>query len=493
MNASSQLSGLISRQKWRGFCNRNVGKIERKYQTSSSLRFEVKSPASGKLVDKLEEDSISSIKEKSKKAQLAQREWSKVELKKKISILQTFGENLAKKEEELAKILSSETGKPVSQAKGEIKGVQPRIKFFVENVESSIQSNQVRKTDSFEEQVRREPLGVIANISAWNYPYFVGANVFVPALLTGNAILYKPSEYSSLTGIQIAKLLHESGVPKDVFQTVLGEGKVGESLLQLPEVNGVFFTGSLATGKKIAKTVGERMLRLQLELGGKDPTYVSHQVDVAKAAAGLADGAFYNTGQSCCSVERIYVHEKVYDQFVELFVKEVKGFKVGDPSDSSTYIGPLTLPKQVQTLEAQVADAVKKGAKVLTGGKKLNQPGNWFEPTVLVNVNHSMDVMMEESFGPIIGIQKVSNVDEAIALMNDCKYGLTSGVYTKSREEADKVMSEIQSGTVYWNACDRVSPFTPWSGRRGSGVGSTLGTDGILAFTQPKAWHLINP
>jgi len=317
----------------------------------------------------------------------------------------------------------------------------------------------------------------------------------LPALLTGNAVLYKPSEYSTLTGLNIVNLLHEAGVPADVLAPVIGKGDIGAALLSHP-VDGVFFTGSNATGIKIAKQIAGRMIKTQFELGGKDPTYVSNSVDVVGAAKALADGAMYNTGQSCCSVERIYVHQEVYDEFVKEFVQEVKTFKVGDPADPSTYIGPLTMKKQLNVLESQCNDAIKKGAKVLLGGKRLDPTklrGNYFEPTVLVNVNHTMEVMREESFGPIIGIMKVKNEDEAIQLMNDTSYGLTASVYSRNREAATQMLERVNSGTVYWNACDRVSPFLPWSGRLGSGVGSTLGLEGIRSFVQPKAYHLIFP
>ena len=279
------------------------------------------------------------------------------------------------------------------------------------------------------EQISHEPLGVIANISAWNYPYFVGGNVFVPALLTGNAVLYKPSEFAALTGIEIGKLLHRAGVPQQVFAVVIGDGAVGAELIKQP-IDGVFFTGSYATGQRIARELGPRMVKLQLELGGKDPIYVREDVDVPKAAASLADGAMYNTGQSCCSVERIYVHQTIYEDFVNAFVKEVEGFKIGEPASETTYIGPITRAPQIDVLERQVADAVGKGAKLVLGGARVQQPGNWFSPAVLTHVNHSMEVMREESFGPIIGIQKVASDDEAVQLMNDTEYGLTAGVYT---------------------------------------------------------------
>jgi len=213
------------------------------------------------------------------------------------------------------------------------------------------------------------------------------------------------------------------------------------------------------------------------------------------AAAALADGAFYNTGQSCCSVERIYVNKKIYDAFVEAFVREVKTFKMGDPTNEETYIGPLTRPQQLDVLKQQVEDAKQKGAKLLTGGKRttVNGKGYFFEPTVFSNVNNRMLLMREESFGPIIGIQSVENDEEAVRLMNDNDYGLTAGVYSKDEQRAKNILTQIESGTVYWNCCDRVSPPLPWSGRKGSGIGSTLSKVGIKAFVQPKAWHWKSP
>jgi len=232
------------------------------------------------------------------------------------------------------------------------------------------------------------------------------------------------------------------------------------------------------------------MAKVQLELGGKDPIYVCDDVDVKAAAAGIADGAFYNTGQSCCSVERVYVHQKIYDAFVDAFVAEVKGFKVGDPLDESSYIGPVTRRPQLDVLRRQVADAKRKGATLLAGGGSLKGKGNWFEPTVFANVDHRMSLMKDESFGPIIGIQKVADDAQAIALMNDTEYGLTAGVYTRDEKRARRILGQVHSGSVYWNCCDRVSPRLPWTGVGHSGIGVTLGTQGIETFTRPKAWHL---
>jgi acyl-CoA reductase-like NAD-dependent aldehyde dehydrogenase len=232
------------------------------------------------------------------------------------------------------------------------------------------------------------------------------------------------------------------------------------------------------------------MVKLQLELGGKDPTYVCDDANPQVAAESLADGAMYNTGQSCCSVERIYVHEAIYEAFVTSFLATVHTFKVGDPAAEDTYIGAITRAPQLDVLEAQVMDAVAKGATLHCGGHRLPGPGNWFAPTVLTGVNHSMMIMQEESFGPVIGIQKVASDAQAVALMNDTRYGLTAGVFTPNEARARALLAQVKAGTVYWNCCDRVSPRLPWSGYGDSGVGLTLSTYGIQTFTRPKAWHL---
>jgi acyl-CoA reductase-like NAD-dependent aldehyde dehydrogenase len=450
---------------------------------------EIKNPANASVIAELPEDSAATIAAKYAAARGAARAWGAVPLSEKLAAMRGFRAGVVRDMDKLAAVTTSEVGKPLQQSKNELNGLLARIDFFLAQTEATLAAKTVFNESGMHERISHEPLGVIANISAWNYPWFVGANVFVPALLTGNAVLYKPSEYATLTGLEIGRLLHEAGIPKDIFTVLVGGGAVGTLLLAQP-VDGVFFTGSYATGKKIAEAVGGRMLKLQLELGGKDPTYVCEDADVPAAAASLADGAMYNTGQSCCSVERIYVHEKIHDAFVQAFTKEVNSLKIGDPTAAATGIGPLTRAPQLAVLERQISDAISKGAKLLTGGKRIAQTGNWFEPSVLVDVNHSMELMREESFGPIIGIQKVSGDAEAVALMNDTAYGLTAGVYTKDEARAQRLLAQVNAGSVYWNCCDRVSPRLPWSGVGHSGVGLTLSTYGIETFTRPKAWHL---
>jgi acyl-CoA reductase-like NAD-dependent aldehyde dehydrogenase len=447
-------------------------------------------PATQEIITTVSVDDQKTIANKLTNLREGQNNWAKVSLSERVAIIRRFAELLENNLETCASVLTSEVGKPLQQSKNEVNGACARIEWLTANAEQSLQDEWMVKTGATREKIVYEPLGVVCNISAWNYPYLVGTNVFVPALLAGNAVIYKPSELSTLTGLEIEKYLHAAGVPENVFQIAVGAKEVGEILLAA-DLDGYFFTGSYATGKYIYERVSKKMKPCGLELGGKDPLYVTDDVtDISTIAANTADGAFYNNGQSCCSVERIYVHEKVYDAYVAAFVKEVQSYSIGNPLSEGVYIGALTRKEQAAFLANQVQDAVSKGAVVLCGGKPIQGAGNYFEPTVLVNVTHEMDVMKEESFGPIIGIMKVTGDATAVTLMNDTQYGLTASVYCNNEERALALQSQLNAGTVYWNCCDRVSAALPWSGRKHSGFGSTLSLVGLRVFTQPKAYHL---
>jgi acyl-CoA reductase-like NAD-dependent aldehyde dehydrogenase len=447
-------------------------------------------PATGNIITTISADTESSINEKLMQLKKGQKAWAQVPLSNRIAALESFAAFLQQHIEACAEILSMEVGKPLQQARNEVNGACARIAWLTANASKSLSEEWMVTEGATKEKIVYEPLGVVGNISAWNYPYLVGTNVFVSALLAGNAVLYKPSELATLSGMQIQKYLYEAGVPEDAFQIAVGDKHVGELLLDA-DLDGYFFTGSYKTGKYIYERVASKMKPCGLELGGKDPLYVTDDItDIATVAAGTADGAFYNNGQSCCSVERIYVHEAVYDAYVAAFVKEVQSYKIGDPEATDTYIGALTRKDQPAFLAAQVADALAKGATVLCGGKPIERKGYYFEPTVITHVTHGMDLMREESFGPIIGIMKVSSDEEAIRLMNDTQYGLTAAVYCNDDERAMHIQAALNAGTVYWNCCDRVSASLPWSGRKNSGFGSTLSHAGLRVFTQPKAYHL---
>jgi acyl-CoA reductase-like NAD-dependent aldehyde dehydrogenase len=449
----------------------------------------ITNPATGAPLAELPADDAASVAAKARAARAAQPAWAAVPMADKLAIVQRFRAAIVDELETLASTLTQEVGKPIAQSRNELNGLLPRIDFFLEQAEGAVRDEHVFNGGGMHEQIGHVPLGLVANISAWNYPWFVGCNVIIPALLTGNALLYKPSEYATLTGRHITRLLHAAGVPVAVMPELVGGGEVGAAIVAQP-IDGLFFTGSHATGQRIAQALAGRFVKLQLELGGKDPMYVRADADVKAATESLADGAMYNTGQGCCSVERIYVHASVHDAFVEQVLATVGSFKAGDLTDPATYVGAITRAPQLAVLEAQVADALAKGATLRCGGQRGAGPGQFFAPTVLTEVNHTMDVMREESFGPIVGIQRVADDEEAVALMNDTRYGLTAGIYTRDENAARALLARVNAGTVYWNCCDRVSPRLPWSGVGDSGIGLTLSTHGIQTFTRTKAWHL---
>lgn len=456
-------------------------------------QLKITNPATEETLQTLPCDNESAIIAKLSAARTAQVAWAARTVEDRVKVIAKFSDLLEKNKEDLARTLTSEVGKPLQQSLNEINGARTRIGFFIEQSARHLATETVFEAKGRLEKIAYEPLGVVGVISAWNYPYLVGVNAVVPALIGGNGVLYKPSEFSTLTGLKITNLLYEAGVPRELFAPIVGDGGQG-AFLTKTAVDGIYFTGSVGTGRKIRQAISERFIASGFELGGKDPIYVCEDVDLEKVVPAVADGVFYNNGQSCCSVERIYVSESIYTKFVDRFVAEVKTYKLGRPTDEGIYLGPLTRDVQRAVLKAQVEDAVKKGAKLLVGGKETSVGGKgyYFEPTVLSNVNHTMSVMRDESFGPIIGIQKVASDAEAIELINDTNYGLTAGVYTPDAARAEKLLARMNAGSAYWNCCDRVSPYLPWSGRQDSGLGSTLSHIGIRAFTRPKAYHLIS-
>lgn len=447
-------------------------------------------PFDESVIADVQEDTRSSLSEKYRAVKNGQQKWALVPLKERIACISRFCGLLEEEKDTLALTLTQEMGKPLWQSQNELAGAQSRIRFFIENSEKWLADEWITEEGATREKIVYEPLGVIGNISAWNYPYLVGVNVFIPALIGGNGVLYKPSEYATLTGAHIQRLLYKSGIPEDVFVLVAGKAEAGQALLDLP-LDGYYFTGSFKTGQYIASQVAGRLVPVQLELGGKDPLYVADDVaDLRQVAEAALEGAMYNNGQSCCAVERIYVHENIYEPFVEAFAEATQKMKTGDPAAEGTEIGPLSRKEQQAFLTDQVSDALSKGGRLLAGGHAIAGKGYFFEPTVIADADHTMKIMTEESFGPVIGIRKVSSDEEALELMQDTPYGLTAAVYSSSEERAHRLFSRLNTGTVYWNCCDRVSAGLPWSGRKNSGLGATLSHLGIRAFVQPKAYHL---
>jgi acyl-CoA reductase-like NAD-dependent aldehyde dehydrogenase len=452
---------------------------------------EVHNPATGERIRSVAVTDAREIERKVERARRAQSAWAARSYDERAAVVRAFRDLLETEAEEIARVTTGEVGKPIVQSRNEVRGVLGRIEWNLARVGAVIAPRVVTDAGpgSVEERVTHDPVGLVAHVSAWNYPYFVGLNTIVPALLAGNAVLYKPSEHATLTGLRVVDMMHRSGVPVDVVQTIVGGGGVGAALVAA-DIDMVCFTGSYETGRRVARSVADRFVRLQLELGGKDGAYVCDDVDVETTAFAVAEGAFYNGGQSCSAIERVYVHDSVFDSFLDAFVDVVGAYRTGDPEDEHTDIGPLARTEQIDVLESQVADAVAKGARVVCGGSRIDGPGSWFEPTVLVDVDPTMSVMRDESFGPVIGLQRVRDDDDARACLDDTDFGLGAAVFSRDRSRAEQVLRGLEVGNAYWNRSDRSSVSLPWAGRRHSGMGVSMSESGVRAFVREKAWHL---
>ncbi|THV07262.1 aldehyde dehydrogenase [Dendrothele bispora CBS 962.96] len=439
-----------------------------------------------------------------KNASEAQKTWSKVPLKERIAIGRKFMDEFRAMSEEIPMELTMQMGRsPVSQCPGEIRGFLERAAYMLDIAESSLADVSLVDTDKpgFKRYIKRVPIGVVLVIAPWNFPYLVSINSVLPAVVSGNAVIFKPSPQTPLTAERFALALTRAGVPKDIIQVIHMSPSLTTFTIQHPLVNFVSFTGSVAGGRSVeeAAVQAKGFKGVALELGGKDPAYVRPDADLDYTVAELVDGAMFNSGQSCCAVERIYVHESVYDNFVEKYAAMVKGYKLGDPTLPDTNLGPVVSVASAERIRKQVADAVKAGATPLVPEDLFPaaQLGTAFvAPQVLVNVNHSMDVMMEETFGPVIGIQKVSSDEEALKLMNDSPYGLTASVWTnatanhESQEAFLKFADEIESGTVFLNRCDYLDPALAWTGVKDSGRGISLSKFGYDQLTRAKSVHM---
>jgi acyl-CoA reductase-like NAD-dependent aldehyde dehydrogenase len=334
------------------------------------------------------------------------------------------------------------------------------------------------------------PSDIVLDIPAWNYPLLIAVNVVLPALLAGNAVLIKHARLTPLCGDAFADAFRKTTLPPDLVASIHVDHATVSRLIDRRAVDFISFTGSVDGGREVYKQASGQLLDMGLELGGKDPALVCEDANFDFAVANLVDGAFYNAGQSCCAIERVYVMRPLFSRFVDAYVAEVEKYKVGNPEDPATDIGPLAQRKAIDFIEFQINQAVDRGARVLTGGKRAPGPGYFFQPTVLHNVDHTMSVMMEESFGPVIGIMPVDTEDEGVRLMNDSPYGLTASIWTEDAARGEALAARTAAGTVYVNRCDYLDPELAWAGIKDSGHGCTLSHLGFLHLTRPKSFHL---
>ena len=382
-------------------------------------------------------------------------------------------------------------GKPLGQAKGEVKGMAGRARHMASIAEASLADVAIAKVDNFERRVVKEPLGVILDLPAWNYPLLTAVNAVIPAVLAGNAVVVKHSPRSPLCGGHFARAFAKAGAPAELVQALDCDHPTSEKIVGDARVDHVLFTGSVYGGHRIQQAAAGRFLHVGLELGGNDPAYVAADADLEKTVDNVVDGACYNAGQSCCAVERVYVHQSLYERFLAAAEPLVRGYVMGDPMDAKTSLGPIAQPNHPAELEAMVKDATSKGARLIAGGKRasVDGKGRFFEATLIAGGNHEMALFRRESFGPIVAVMPVASDEEALRLMNDSSLGLTASVWTRDRDRAARMAKELEYGTVLMNRCDALDPALPWSGVKDSGVGVTLSALGFDHLTRPKAIH----
>jgi acyl-CoA reductase-like NAD-dependent aldehyde dehydrogenase len=402
-----------------------------------------------------------------------------------------FLDALLSMNDEITTEIAWQMGRPVRYG-GEKGGVEQRTRFIVANAKKALKPLMVEDSGAFRRYVKHVPLGVVLVIAPWNYPYLTTINTVIPALMAGNSVILKHAAQTLLVGERFAKAFEMAGLPKGLFQNIVMNHSQTEKVLGSGRIDHCNFTGSVAGGRAIEKAAAGTFMTLGLELGGKDPAYVLPDAKVDAAIETLVDGAFYNSGQCCCGIERIYVHEKVYDEFVEGAVELTKTYKVGNPLEQSTTMGPLAQARFADFIREQKAEALRKGATAHVNMKvdKDVAGSPYLAPEVFTAVDHQMSLMREESFGPVVGIMKVRNDEEAIALMNDSPYGLTASIWTQDLDHAAKIGDRIETGTVFTNRCDYLDPALVWTGVKETGKGTTLSLYGIQALTRPKSYHM---
>ncbi|WP_457788810.1 aldehyde dehydrogenase family protein [Pseudomonas sp. PL-6] len=426
------------------------------------------------------------------RAELAQQTWKRTPLSERIAIGRRAIAAFAARESQLAEELCWMMGRPIRYAAGEIRGFVERASHMADIAEGSLADIRLPDKPGFTRFIRREPLGVALVIAPWNYPYLTAVNAVLPALLAGNAVLLKHSAQTPLCAERMVEAFAEAGLPEGVFQYLhLSHGDT-EALIQAPSIAHVAFTGSVPGGVMVERAAAGRFISVGLELGGKDPAYVRADADLQHAVETAIDGAFFNSGQSCCGIERIYVHESLYDAFVERAVALVRQYHLGRSDDPQTTLGPLVRSDAADFVRGQIAEAVAQGAKAHIDPAEfpLDAPGTpYLAPQVLTGVHHGMRVMTEESFGPVVGIQKVASDEEALALMNDSEFGLTAAIFSRDVDAAMALADRVEAGTVFLNRCDYLDPGLAWTGVKHSGRGCTLSRVGYEQLTRPKSFH----
>ena len=454
------------------------------------MSWNIINPATETVFRTIEPTSDSELESILSRMRRAQQQWRDVPVAARAEICKQFVGVFRSMKETVALDITRQMGKPLPQARSEVETMLDRADTMIRLAPAALQDDMLPPKERFHRYIRHEPHGIVLDIPAWNYPLLIAVNVIVPALLAGNAVLIKHARLTPLCGDAFAEAFRKTSLPPDLVASIHVGHDTVRKLIDARAIDFISFTGSVEGGRQVYQAASSRLLDMGLELGGKDPAFVCEDANFTFAVENTVDGAFYNAGQSCCAVERIYVMRPLFSRFVDACVAEVEKYKVGNPEDPATTLGPLAQRKALEFIEFQVGDAVGKGARVLTGGRRLPGPGYYFQPTVLVDVDHGMSVMMEESFGPVIGIMPVESEDQAVHLMNDSPYGLTASIWTEDAARGEMLAHRTAAGTVYVNRCDYLDPELAWVGIKDSGHGCTLSHLGFLYLTRPKSFHI---
>jgi acyl-CoA reductase-like NAD-dependent aldehyde dehydrogenase len=424
---------------------------------------------------------------------LAQPAWAGLSLEERQSRVGRFIDQLLDWREDLAREITLQIGRPISQSPGEIRGLEERARAMIRLAPEALRTIEPTPRDGFTRFITREPLGVVAIIAPWNFPYLTSINTLVPALMAGNAVIVKHSHQTPLCAERYARAALESGLAEGLVQALHLDHDGVAGLLADDRIAFAAFTGSVAGGVEVTRALAGRFVGSTLELGGKDPAYVRADADLAHAVENLVDGAFFNSGQSCCGVERIYVHESVHAEFLERFVELTRGYRLGNPLEAETTLGPMVRARAADSVRRYIEEAVAAGAESLvdaTGFADGGEGSAYLAPQVLTKVNHQMAVMTKETFGPVVGIMPAASDEEAVRLMNDSVYGLTASIWTPDESAAVRLGRQVQTGTVFMNRCDYLDPELAWTGVKNSGRGCSLSVVGYESLTRPKSFHL---
>jgi acyl-CoA reductase-like NAD-dependent aldehyde dehydrogenase len=459
----------------------------------SEQGFQIDSPYSGETVAERRFLDVQEVEGVVARASRAQKAWARTALSERLALCERFCAAFEADGERIAREITLQMGKPLAQARSEVKTALARARTMMAIAPQALADEVLPAVPGFSRLVRHEPVGVVLDISAWNYPLLITVNIAVPAVLAGDAVIIKHALRTALCGEAFQRAFEKAGAPEGLVTAVHAAHATVARMIARPEVGFVSFTGSVRGGHEVYAEAAKRFVDAGLELGGKDPAYVAADADFDHAVANLVDGAFYNAGQSCCGIERIYVHASLYDRFLEAAVAEVKKLRIGDPLRAETTLGPLAQPGAPEKLAAQVDEARAKGGRVLCGGAPVRHQGKgrFFDPCVVADATHAMHgLMVEESFGPIVGIAKVRDDEEAVRLMNDSPYGLTAAIWTRDQERAFRIGAQIETGTFFMNRCDYLDPALPWTGVKDTGKGMSLSRYGFLSLTRRKSFHL---